>query len=197
MVKTVASTMNERWFKDRLKDQSKSQRALAQVLGIDPAQVTNLLKGRRRMQLDEAANIATFLGTNVEEVLKHAGLPVSGGSRKVKLAGWVDEHGELHLADTPEADVEAPALAPEGSIAVRMRTGEMLMRNALVFFKPGAGVDPAAIGRLAVCRIAGGPWLLRSISPGMEPGVYDLAGPRGDIVGARLSAAAPVLWIRP
>ena len=71
------------------------------------------------------------------------------------------------------------------------------MRNALVFFKPGAGVDPAAIGRLAVCRIAGGPWLLRSISPGMEPGVYDLAGPRGDIVGARLSAAAPVLWIRP
>jgi len=66
-----------------------------------------------------------------------------------------------------------------------------------VFFRPAAGVDPAAIGRLSVVRIGGGPWLLRSISPGVEPGTYDLAGQRGDIVGARLSAAAPVLWIRP
>jgi transcriptional regulator with XRE-family HTH domain len=189
--------MNSQWFQDRIKAEGKSQRALARVLGIDPAQVTHLFRGRRRMQLDEASTIAQFLGVQVEEVLRHAGLPVSGGSRKVKLAGYVDEHGELHLSDAPESDVEAPALAPEGTIAVRMRTSEMLMRNALVFFRPAAGVDPAAIGRLSVVRIGGGPWLLRSISPGVEPGTYDLAGQRGDIVGARLSAAAPVLWIRP
>lgn len=189
--------MDAQWFQARIKDQRKSQRALAQVLGIDPAQVSNMFKGRRRMQLGEANAIAGFLNVAVEEVLRHAGLPVSAGSRRVKLAGYVDDVGEVHLSDRPEADVEAPATAPEGTIAVRMRTGEMLMRNALVFFLPAAGVDPAAIGRLSVCRIGGGPWLLRSIAPGVEPGTYDLAGTGGDIVGARLSAAVPVLWIRP
>ena len=189
--------MDAKWFQARIKDQRKSQRALARVLNIDPSQVTNMLKGRRRMQLTEASTIAAFLNAPVEEVLRHAGLSVSTGSRRAMLAGHIDEHGEIHLSDRPEADVDAPATAPEGTIAVRMRTGEMLMRNALVFFLPATGVDPAAIGRLAVCRIGEGPWLLRSISPGVEPGTYDLAGPRGDIVDARLSAAVPVLWIRP
>ena len=189
--------MDAQWFQARIKDQRKSQRALARALGIDPSQVTNMLKGRRRMQLQEASAIANFLNAPVEEVLRHAGLAVSAGARRAKLAGWIDEVGEIHLSDQPEADVDAPATAPEGTIAVRMRSGEMLMRNALVFFLPATGVDAASIGRLSVCRIGGGPWLLRSIAPGIEPGTYDLAGTGGDIVGARLSAAVPVLWIRP
>lgn len=65
--------MNTQWFQSRIKDIGKSQRGLALVLGIDPAQVTNLLKGRRRMQLPEAAAIAAFLNASVEDVLKQAG----------------------------------------------------------------------------------------------------------------------------
>lgn len=189
--------MNTQWFQSRIKDIGKSQRGLALVLGIDPAQVTNLLKGRRRMQLPEAAAIAAFLNASVEDVLKHAGLPVNGGARRAKLAGYVDEHGEIHLADQPEGDVEAPSLAPEGTIAVRMRGDQMLMRNGVLFFAPSRGVSPDAIGRLSVVRIGEGPWLVRTIAPGLSLGVYDLSGPAGDIVGARLSAATPVLWIRP
>jgi transcriptional regulator with XRE-family HTH domain len=189
--------MDTIWFQSRIKNLGKSQRALAQVLGIDPAQVTNLLKGRRRMQLPEAAAVAAFLNVSVEDVLKHAGLAVSGGARRVKLAGYVDEHGEIHLSDRPEGEVDAPALSPEGTIAVRMRGDQLLMRNGVLFFAPGVGVNPDAIGRLSVVRVGGGPWLVRTISPGLEPGRYDLAGPAGDIVEAKLSAASPVLWIRP
>jgi transcriptional regulator with XRE-family HTH domain len=189
--------MNAQWFRARLKDQHKSQRALAQVLGVDPAQVTNMFKGRRRMQLTDASLIASFLNVPVEEVLRQAGLPVSPAGRRVRLAGTVDEHGEIHLSDSPEADVDAPASAPEGTVAVRATSSAQLMRHALVFFRPAAGVDPSAIGRLAICRIGEGPWLLRSVTPGVEPGTYDLAALAGDIVGATLSAAVPVLWIRP
>ncbi|MCA3246521.1 MAG: helix-turn-helix transcriptional regulator [Azospirillum sp.] len=185
------------WFQGRIKDVKKSQRELATVLGIDPAQVTNMLRGKRRMQLSEAAIIAQFLNVPVEEVLAHAGLPVNGGARRVKLVGFVDDVGEVHLSDKNEADVEAPAMAPEGTIAVRMRSNDMLMRGGLMFFKPGQGVEAGAIGRLSVCRIAAGPWLVRSIAPGLESGTYDLTGPADEIHGARLSAAVPVLWIRP
>jgi hypothetical protein len=149
------------------------------------------------MQLSEAAIIAQFLNVPVEEVLAHAGLPVNGGARRVKLVGYVDDVGEVHLSDKNESDVEAPALAPEGTIAVRMRSNDMLMRGGLMFFKPGQGVEAGAIGRLSVCRIAAGPWLVRSIAPGLESGTYDLTGPADEIHGARLSAAVPVLWIRP
>ncbi len=71
---------------------------------------------------------------------------MSGSSRKVKLVGHVDECGELHLSDAPENNVDVLALAPEGTVAVRMKTGEVLMCNALVFFRAAASVDPAAIG---------------------------------------------------
>lgn len=185
------------WFQGRIKDVKKSQRQLATVLGIDPAQVTNLLRGKRRMQLGEAAIIAQFLNVPIEEVLAHAGLPVNGGVRRVKLVGYVDDVGEVHLSDKPESDIDAPAIAPEGTIAVRMRSNDMLMRGGLLFFKPGQGVEASAVGRLSVCRIGAGPWLVRSIAPGLDPATYDLTGPADEIHGARLSAAVPVLWIRP
>jgi hypothetical protein len=189
-------SIDARWFQGLIRDQGKTQRGLAKMLGVDPAQITALFQGTRRMQLPEASIIAQFLGVGVEEVLAHAGLPVSSkGGRRVKVAGWVDEVGEIHL-DGPASDVDAPAATPEGTVAVRSRSRD-LMAGALIFFRPNAAVDAAAIGRLATVRIASGPWLVRRIEPGVDPGRFDLQWPGTVIENAELSAATPILWIRP
>lgn len=189
--------IDAKWFRARLKDARLTQRALAKQLEVDPAQVTNLFAGRRRMRLDEASIIAQFLNTSVEEVLTHAGLPVqSDGKRPILLAGYVDNVGEVHIEKGSEVHVVAPAMLEPGTLAVRSRAPDML-RGALLFFKPSEVVDPAAIGRLAAVRLAQGPWLIRTLQPGVEAGTFDLYWPTTLIEGARLTAAVPVLWIKP
>jgi len=189
--------LDAKWFRGKLKDRRLTQRALANQLGIDPAQVTNLFKGRRRMRLDEASVIAQFLNTTVEDVLTHAGLPVqSDGKRPILLAGYVDDVGEVHIEKGAEAHVIAPAALDPGTLAVRSRAPDML-RGALLFFKPAEIVDAAAIGRLAAVRLSQGPWLIRTVQPGVEAGMFDLYWPTTLIEGARLTAAVPVLWIKP
>ena len=190
--------IDAKWFRARLKDARLTQRALAKQLGIDPAQVTHLFAGRRRMQLDEATVIAQFLNTTVEDVLNHAGLPVQAdGKRSLMLAGYVDHVGEVHIERGEHAaTVTAPGSLDPGTVAVRSRSPDML-RGALLFFKPGETVDPASIGRLAAVRLAGGPWLIRTVQPGVEAGTFDLYWPTTLIEGARLGAAVPILWIKP
>lgn len=67
------------WFRAKLTEKNRSQRALARHLDIDPGAVTLMFNGKRRMQLDEAEQIAVFLGVPVADVLRAAGLPISGG----------------------------------------------------------------------------------------------------------------------
>lgn len=47
-----------------LKETGRSQRDLAAHLGVDPAAITRLLSGRRRLRLDEAPKVEAFFGVN-------------------------------------------------------------------------------------------------------------------------------------
>ena len=48
-------SIDTKWFRDKLQARQLSQRRLARQIGIDPAGVSLLLRGQRRMQLAEAA----------------------------------------------------------------------------------------------------------------------------------------------
>lgn len=72
-----------------------------------------------------------------------------------------------------------------------------LALGGLVFFRSPDGIDPAAIGRLSVAKMKGGPVILCNIGKGFEPGKYELETRSGIISDAVLQAAAPMLWIRP
>ena len=69
----VIEKVDTRWFQDRLADKRLSQRQLAARMNLDPAAVSLMLRGRRKMSAAEAAEIARYLGVEVDEVLNHAG----------------------------------------------------------------------------------------------------------------------------
>jgi len=72
--------INGDWFRAKLTEKNRSQRALAKHLGLDPSAVTLMLRGERRLQMDEAEQIAVFLGESLMDVLRAAGMPVPAGA---------------------------------------------------------------------------------------------------------------------
>lgn len=87
---TAATVVDTRWFQTRLADRKLSQRSLAKVLGLDPAAVSLMLRGKRKMTAEEAVEVSRVLGVDVEEVLRHAGISlgtiaaVKGGPRSIE-----------------------------------------------------------------------------------------------------------------
>lgn len=72
--------VDTQWFRFRLQDRRMTQRQLASLMKMDPASVSLMLRGQRRMQLMEAERMAYFLNVGVEEVLFHAGVrSIHGG----------------------------------------------------------------------------------------------------------------------
>lgn len=74
--------VDTRWFQNKLSDSRLSQRRLASMLGLDPAAVSLMLKGRRKMSVKEASELARLLNVSVDEVLTRAGagMPSKGPS---------------------------------------------------------------------------------------------------------------------
>lgn len=72
--------INKSWFRDKLAEKQISQRQLAKRIGIDPAAVSYMLSGRRKMTMDDANNIAREICVSVVDVMKHAGLSVNASN---------------------------------------------------------------------------------------------------------------------
>jgi transcriptional regulator with XRE-family HTH domain len=62
------------WFKRRLADRKISGRQAAAKLGMGPAGFSYMLRGRRMLQMDEAAAFAQLLGVSFDEVVIRAGI---------------------------------------------------------------------------------------------------------------------------
>lgn len=71
---TMRPRTETRWFQNRLADVRISQRKLAAHLGIDPAAVSLMIRGKRKMSAAEAAEMARLMNVSVDEVLRHAGI---------------------------------------------------------------------------------------------------------------------------
>mgnify|MGYP003115157928 CR=1 FL=1 len=68
--------INKSWFQLRLRELGKTQMGLAQVLDIDRGQVTRMLDGERRVQIDEVPLLAHYLEVEEIEILRRLGLNV-------------------------------------------------------------------------------------------------------------------------
>lgn len=88
------------WLKQGLSAPGKSQRGLARALSIDPACVTRMLQGQRRLRPEELAPAASYLGTD----------PPSG---------WANAR-RMDLLSVPHID-----LSPELRAAVFEKSGQM------------------------------------------------------------------------
>lgn len=74
----MTKQINTKWFKERLSERGVSQRKLAKMMDLDASAVTHMFHGRRNMRLEEAQHLADIMRVPVEEVLRHAGLRISG-----------------------------------------------------------------------------------------------------------------------
>ena len=93
-------SINYNWFKGVLADRRMSQRRLAAAMHLDPSTINLMLRGQRRMQMSEAAEIARLLETPLEDVLQNAGIDVPEGAlpgeKKINVIGYVDRDSVVH-----------------------------------------------------------------------------------------------------
>ena len=57
--------MNTEWFRQLLSTRKLSQRGLAKLLELDPAAVSLMLRGQRKMTNEEAHQISMILGVPI------------------------------------------------------------------------------------------------------------------------------------
>lgn len=121
-MEVTSQRIDTNWFRSRLADRRLSQRQLAKLLDLDPAAVSLMLRGKRKMSAAEASEIAVQLGVSVQEVLVRAGstptVPSKNGPeiRRARVEGG--EGGwQAKGSKAPEKAIEAVVAAPpDGSM---------------------------------------------------------------------------------
>jgi len=206
----MEQSINRKWFFQKLNESGRSLRGLAKHLGRDPSAVSRMLSGARRMKLEEASEIAGFLGVPVREVLTHAGVPVesNGSSTHLVLTAAINEKGVLEPLKEPKALPHSVALRANASVEccangnfvatqVRASKGPLaIIDDAVVVFAHSDSVDTAAIGALSICR-SHGKHVLARIERLRKTGEACVVSVEGEIRESVLEAATPVLAIIP
>jgi transcriptional regulator with XRE-family HTH domain len=97
-----SSVTKAEWFRAMLKQKHISQRRLAMEMGIDPAAMSRILHGTRKLQLGEAKQIAGILGVQLSDVLLAAGIQTStrleSGGLQEALRRLM-EHSNAHMME--------------------------------------------------------------------------------------------------
>lgn len=179
-----------------------SQRTLAKQLGLDPAAVTLMLRGDRRMTTEETQKIASLLGVPVTEVIRRAGVDVRDDVRKIKICGYLNENAVAECFGEEESMdyIESPADVPAGSYAVQVRD-HMSPHDGWVMVVSSEKVDAERVmDRACACETEDGLIRVGVIKKGYKRGSFNLvvtATKPQIIENADIKWASPILWIKP
>lgn len=192
--------MNTSWFRDRLADKKLSQRKLAQMLDIDAAAASLMLRGRRKMTPHEAHQIAVILGVPLNEVMRNAGIDVVEDVRKSVIAAYVDERGQVISMPNGTHDVTlGPADCPVGTYAVQVRSHASVKDGWLLFVTPAQ--TPAADNMDQLCLVAttDGKQYVAVVRRGYRRDTHNLIlWPSDELMADSMVAwSSTVLWIKP
>lgn len=177
----MQTTVDTKWFQDRLKDKRLSQRKAAHLLGMDPATFSLLLAGKRKMNIDRATEIARLIGVPLATVVAKAGVIVNEatGARSLPVVGWIngDSVAELDWNEQRHR-VDAHGDLPPDTVAIQWRTTQSVLDICdgwLLMVTPPREVDPAEdLGRWGLVGIKGGKTVAAKIARGYTPGHYNL-----------------------
>lgn len=203
--------INKDWFIRALEANHKSVRGLAKHLNIDPSAASRMLSGTRKMKAEEAASIASFIGTPVNEVLKQAGVEAGPAPAlsKIMLSATINDSGEVErLAEErqlPQSVIERAQAAINGfetgnvmAAQIRASKGPLsVFDDALVLFKATKIVENSAIGSVSVCRTTAGTQIMAKIERARKTGEARVIDISGKEIEVDLRTAAPVLAIIP
>lgn len=199
------------WFHAKLAEKRRSMRAMARHMGIDASAVSRTFAGERRMKMEEANQIALFLGVPVSEVLGHAGaaIDLDGLPTRILLTSVIDHDGALKkLSDPkplPQSIIErAHAAITKGIngrvIAAQVRAADGPLSSfddAIVLFVPTETVERSAIGTMSIFRTKDGSQFFGRIQSTRKTGEATILRPDGKTEECMLSTATPVLAIIP
>lgn len=181
------------WMKAGLAKQGKTQKGLAEAMGLAPARVNEMLKGARVLKAWEIPAAEKYL----EE-------PFLSGGSTIPVVGYVGAGAVVHPIDDHALggaleEIDAPAgLAPE-AVALRVRGDSMkplLLDGSVIIYS--RHVEPTSLqGKLCVVMTVDGACYVKRLfggAPGRFTLISDNAAP---ILDQRLKWAAPIDWIRP
>lgn len=192
-------TINTEWFREQLEERKLSARGLARKMKLDPASVSYMLRGKRRMTSAEANTIATILGLPTTEVLRQAGVPVNEDVHTVMLTAVVGAHGHLKKLSKGKRETVPPDVPGDG-FAVQVRSPSSAADGWLILCASQVIEPKAALGRLAVIHLKNGERVLGTLSKGYEAKSFNVVQviPAENLLeNQSVVGANAVLWIRP
>jgi len=198
---TQGEIINKAWFKEQLVRHKVSQRALAKRIGVDPAAISYMLSGTRRMSMDEAKAIADVLLVPVTEVMRQAGIEVLDDVRKVPIAGYIGQGSVVTLLPKGTHDSAiAPPDVPVGSFALQVRLVQTTFDGWLYYVSGQQQAPEQVLDRLCIIALDDGRLLQGIVRRGYKRELYNVVlSPDGEAVmeNMKIAWAACVLWIQP
>lgn len=193
--------IDTQWFTDRLAARKMSGRQLAKLMGIDSSAVSLMLRGKRKMSLDEAAQLAVLLNVPHREVLERSGVELPPEAARVKVIGYLNPDASVSLVGEGAHDmIDAPINMPNKSVAIQARTSgsELAILDGYIYFLAEEHGSPQnALGHLSLVAIKGNGLKMSVVSRGYAKGTYNLLDlPNKVTTNVELAWASPVLWIK-
>lgn len=192
--------VDRRFFEGLMQDKGLSLRGLAKRMGLGHSQLSLTFSGDRRMQIDEAVQLAGIFGVPLAQIIRAMGVDAAQvGETRVSVIGSVRGDGTvtIHNRDTVERTT-APAGVPEDGVAVQFYTaGTPLdwLDAAVMFSSRLDAMTPSALGRLCLVQLKDGAMVVAAVRRGYQEGAFNLFGlhQRDNV---RIEAVAPVLFTR-
>jgi hypothetical protein len=194
------TTIDKPWFLDLLKKHKISQRQLSKKMDLDPAAISYVLSGKRRITLDEVRLMAEILLVPVSEIMRHAGVEVMDDVKKVPIAGFVGKDGLVNLLPSGTHDtVLAPSAVPPNTFALQVRLIHHSHDGWLSFVSGTQQPPNDLLDQLCLVALTDGRMLQAIISKGYKADLYNLI-PHPDwgvLENQQVAWCAKVLWILP
>lgn len=202
---------NHRWFRSVLEQKGLNQSEVAKASEILATALSKALAGKRRFTIKEAAALSRVLDLPYTDVLHGLGIALDApeSPRSCEVSGWIDGSAQLRLrrpGDGQGLRGHKTAPCPFGDRDIRVARVQSIgtehdgLDGALVYFRESKarGVDPNAIGRLALVELQGGDCVLRVVRRGYAAGRYNLTTLSGRIIEESVSVEAvhPVVWLK-
>ena len=191
--------MDTTWFKERLAEKKLSQRALSKLMELDPAAVSLMLRGMRRMTPKEAHQLAVILGFDVTEVLRRAGVPVTEDITMATVVGTIDSaHNVSMLPAASQHSVVAPPECYTNTLVLQTRDRATLRDGWLYFVSPVREQPETRLGQLSIIHVDGHT-VLGWVTSAYLTGKFNVTSGHGEdlAVDAEPDWVSPVLWVKP
>ncbi len=191
--------VNTEFFRTKLAEREMSMRTLAKKLDLDPASVSLMLRGKRRITTAEANHMAVILGISVTEILRQAGVPVTEDAHNVALVGTIECAGKVKKY-TGKIRHQTPPDVPTDGIALQVRCPSSAADGWLLFCSSAAVAPLTSLERLCVVHLKSGDTLIGTLRKGYDKGTLNVncALPEPHLYENQIvKSVSEVLWIRP